>query len=397
MPDFTTALPKAAVVYHAFPHYREGVLLAMLASRRVDYHFLACDHDPRIADMKVFDGWPPGRFTAVPTSHVSFHRSGYSKHGIEGGPLWQKGLTRLALRRDLSAIVYLGDPYQLSTWVSATVARLTGKHVLFWTIGWLRPESGVKALVRVTFLKIAHTLLLYGSHARQMAIEKGWSPERVVVVSNSLAFDEIRKEKAATPADQGRRLRDEWFGEPDVPVAICISRLTVKRRLDLLVDAVARLQAQGTRVNVLLVGEGSSQEALEAQAKEQGVKVRLHGAAYSAAELARCYSASAVSVCPGISGLTGVQSLAFGVPVVTHGDPWAQSPEFEAIQPPVTGALFKHEDVESLAECMAPFVGSPTPSAETQQACWDCVRDRFDPAFQCDLIDTAVLRGVRRK
>lgn len=392
----TAPSPKVAVVYHAFPHYREGVLRAMLASKRVDYHFLACDHDPRIADMKVFEDWPPGRFTAVPTSHVSFHRSGYSKHGIEGGPLWQKGLTRLALRRDLKAIVYLGDPYQLSTWVSAIVAKLTGKHVLFWTIGWLRPESGPKALVRIMFLKIAHTLLLYGNHARLMAIDKGWKPENVVVVSNSLAFDEIRKEKAATPEDQGGRLRDEWFGDPAVPVAVCISRLTVKRRLDMLIDAVAKLQAAGTRVNVLLVGEGSAQEELRQQAEAKGVNVRFHGAAYSAAELARCYSAAAVSVCPGMSGLTGVQSLAFGVPVVTHGDPWAQSPEFEAIQPPVTGALFDQGDVDSLATCMEPFVKAPTPTVDVQQACWECVKDRFDPVFQCDLIDTTVLRGIKR-
>src|SRR5439155_6723515 len=88
--------------------------------------------------------------------------------------LLQKGLLKLALRKDLNAVVYLGNPYFISTWISAIAARLTGKRVLFWTHGWTRHESGPKAWLRLIFYRLSHGLLLYGHFGKMLGLAKGF-------------------------------------------------------------------------------------------------------------------------------------------------------------------------------------------------------------------------------
>ena len=53
--------------------------------------------------------------------------------------LFQKGLIRLGLRRDIEAIIYLGNPYFVSTWISALAERPMSVSVLHRS--YLRPSS----------------------------------------------------------------------------------------------------------------------------------------------------------------------------------------------------------------------------------------------------------------
>ncbi|NNC92759.1 MAG: glycosyltransferase [Acidimicrobiia bacterium] len=367
-----------AIVYHFFQHYREGILNALASSESLDVRFVADDHDVYGSGVEA---WHPG-------PGVDFE---LTRCRVLGGHwLWQSGLQRLALRSDVEAIVYLGNPYFLSTWLSALLARVRGKRVLFWTHGWLRPETGFKGLVRKTFYRLANALLVYGETARQMAVDNGFSPDQVYVVFNSLDYAAQKQAREAQAGSDLDGLRSDLFDTPELPIVICSSRLLERRRLDLLIDAAARLRDQGHPVNLLIVGDGPEKTKLEALSDSQGVSARFHGATYDLNELARLYAISAVTVSPGMVGLTAIQSLGFGVPVISHDSPADQMPESEAIIPGQTGALFTHGDVSDLAATIQEWTADIAVPDETRRACIELVENVFNPRNQLSIIEGAV-------
>jgi hypothetical protein len=84
-----------------------------------------------------------------------------------------------------------------------------------------------------------------------------------------------------------------------------------------------------------------------------------------------------------------MQSLAYGTPVITHDNPYAQSPEFESIVPGVNGDLFKHDDLESLAEVIRRWTLVPK-SPEVERNCHRMIERFYNPAVQTRLIREAI-------
>ena len=114
---------KVAVVYHCFPHYRTAVLRELLQNSENEYVLLADEKpiDPTIKPWRVED---QTRFILAPCR-------------ILIAPfLFQHGLLKLGLRRDLDAMIYLGNPYFISTWLSASLARFT-RGSTKWALLWL--------------------------------------------------------------------------------------------------------------------------------------------------------------------------------------------------------------------------------------------------------------------
>ena len=83
-----------------------------------------------------------------------------------------------------------------------------------------------------------------------------------------------------------------------------------------------------------------------------GVKLRLVGALYAASELQTFYDGLDVCVIPESAGLSVIQSLLHGIPVVTHDKPDGQGPEVEAILPGQNGGLYARGDVGDLVRAV---------------------------------------------
>jgi len=370
---------KAAIVYHFFPHYRAGVLRELLRSTEHEYWFVG---DARSTDDTV-KPWAienPARFILAPCRE--FLRP----------LLLQRGLCQLGWRRDLDAVVYLGNPYFLSTWLSAVLARLTGKRVLFWTHGWTRTESGLKAALRNCFYKLAHGLLLYGHSAKTAGLNKGFAADRLYVIYNSLDYEAQKRARDRVEPSALAQVRSELFPEK-APILICSARLTSNCRFDLLLEAMAQLRAGNHRVNLLLVGDGPERGDLEAHARRLGLPVRFFGACYDEEILARLTMAAHVTVSPGKVGLTAIQSLAFGTPVITHNNFEAQGPEWEAIKAGVTGDFFQEGDAADLARVIQQWTLRAEPDASARAAAHSVIERFYNPAFQRRAIDRAI-RGA---
>jgi len=365
---------KAAVVYHFFPHYRAAVLRELLRSAAHEYVLVADERpwDPSIKPWTVED---KARF--IPATC----------HRLISPFLFQKGLIRLGLRRDIEAIIYLGNPYFVSTWISALVARLAGKRILFWTHGWTHSDRGAKGWFRRMFYRLAHGLLLYGHSAKISGLAHGFAPEKLHVVYNSLDYDHQRRAQSSVSAAELEELRSRMFEHPHHPIVVCSARLTRACRFDLLLDAQDLLRRQGHAVNVLLIGDGPERAQLEAIARERNLPVHFYGACYDEETLARLLMTARLTVSPGKVGLTAIQSLAYGVPVITHDDFSRQGPEWEAIIPGRSGDFFRHGDVADLANRIRDWTtGQPRSAGD----CNGLLERFYNPGFQRRAIDRAV-------
>jgi glycosyltransferase involved in cell wall biosynthesis len=372
---------RVAVVYPFFPHYRAPVFRELLERGENDYWLAG---DTRTVEPGVTEWVPENRARFI---HARCHALGPSF-------LFQSGLIRLSLRDDFDAFVFLANPYFISTWIAAGIARLRGRRVLFWTHGWTRSERGMKSWLRSTFYRLSHGLLLYGHLARRAGLARGFSSDRLHVVYNSLDYEAHKRLRQSIPPARIQALKQSHFGNPVLPLVVCAARLTRRCRFDLLIEAQARLARAGHAINVLLIGDGPERTALESQARQLNVPVKFLGACYDEETLAGWTMAAHVTVSPGKVGLTAIQSLAYGTPVITHSDPETQGPEWEAIQPGHSGDFFRCGDAADLARVLQQWTSGPAPSSALREQCWQIIEQRYNPAYQRFAIERALRGGA---
>lgn len=373
--------PRVAVIYHIWPHYRMAVAMAMQDSHNIDYSFYGSGESLEgivHAETSRFK-----RFVRAPFRHY-------------GRFLWQPQAVRAAAAGGYDAIIYLGDPNFVSTWLGSIIARLRRTPVLFWAHGWLRPETGRKRWVRNLFYGLANHLLVYAERGKRLGAQAGFPDERITVVYNSLDVvraNEIVKQIEAGTLDMVRP--QSLFDDQARPLLICTARVTALCRFDLLLEAAHRLGEAGRPVNVLLVGDGPEKAALEAHAARLGVALHLYGACYDEAMIGQLIYHADLTVSPGKIGLTAMHSLMYGTPAITHGDLDAQMPEVEAIYPGRTGLLFTRDDAQALADAIAAWLDDNRDRAAVRAEARAVIHAKWNPETQARIIEEAVLDIAR--
>ena len=383
--DDTTAIIvrnkiKVAIVCHIWSHYREPVGKLLMESEHIDYHIYSSG--------EKLDGIEHAKIT-----HLSnFHRSTYRYFGKV---LWQGDAVRLALSKEYDALVLLGDPNFLSTWLGALVCRMRHVPCFYWTHGWLREETGARRVVRGVFYRLASKLLLYSERGKVLGAASGFPESKMTVIYNSLdaerARDIVRRIEGGGLTDINPR---DFFAEANRPLLICTGRLTEKVGLDLLFDAAAELDLRGRPVNILLVGDGVERDRLESRAQAEGLSVHFFGACYREELVGQLIYRSDLTVAPGKLGLTAMHTLMYGTPAVTHGDFDHQMPEVEALVEGVTGAFFRRGDAADLANVIDGWLSRQTDRAAIRRAAFREIEAKWTPKRQAEIIERAILEIV---
>jgi glycosyltransferase involved in cell wall biosynthesis len=369
---------KVVIVYHFFAHYRQAVIHELINCSEYNYFFAGERKDPFRANIKPSDVAASPRYIYT-RCFVPFPEI-----------LIQTGLIRLALRKDVAVIIFLGDSKFLSTWISAIFARISGKRVLFWTHGWLRYESGLKSFIRCSFYRLGNGMLLYGKRAKQFGLAKGFKSRNMYIVYNSLDTRNQEEIRSRITTKDICEIREKIFGHWNRPVIICTGRLIPKLQLDLLLEAVSLIQKEGRIIDVLLVGDGIEQDRLKAMAKSKDLSVFFYGACYEEEMLARLIMSANVMVVPGAIGLTVIHSLIYGTPVITHDDPDEQGPEWEAIISGKNGQLFKKGDTKDLAATIKNWINSDLPDEIIRKQCYNSIDKCYNPSYQVQVINASV-------
>ena len=383
-----TSSTRVAILYHYLAHYREGVFEALSGSAAQHYYEIFSDRQSNIPSLATIA--PEKSCYCSPTGRLNWHfiRNRWLTQNV----LWQSAAMRIALSPRFNTVILLGNMQFISTWVAAVLARITGKRVLMWTHGVLRHEQGMRGHVRRTFYKLAHGLLLYGNRARELLAAQGFDLNQLYVVYNSLdtvaqlrAFEDLDEHACA----RARRAFDIPAG---APLLVVVGRLVLGKDLELLPQALSILKAEGQEVHLLFIGDGPVRSTLETLAIELKVDRLMHfaGSMYAEQELCPLIATADLCVSPGPVGLTAMHALIYGTPVITHDDLDHQKPEFEAIQPGITGDFFRRGDPADLANTIRGWLSTHCDRKSAAARCRDRLLSCYTAENQREIIDNAV-------
>lgn len=347
-------------------HYRKNIWLLMDKELPCDFYF---------GDSR------PGAIKPIP--HESFTNFKGEFHNINIGPLvWQKGALKL-LKSDYTDIITPGETNCLSTRVMLFLARIYNKNIYLWTHGVYGNEAGVKKWLVLSGVSKAKGLFLYGQYAKEILEKWGVPESKLHVIYNSLNYDEqLVLRNSITPS----AFYQSHFNNANHNL-IFIGRLTAVKKLDQILRGVAKLKDMGLSLNVTFVGDGTEKQTLMSLAKELNLdNVWFYGACYDEKQIAQLLYNADLCVSPGNVGLTAMHAMSFGCPVISHNNFPKQMPEFEAIEVGKTGAFFKENDIDSLAEAIRNWINTCNDRESVRKACYKVIDEKYNPHVQLETL-----------
>lgn len=369
-------MDKLLIITNIAPHYRKSLWLKLLLNNKFCCSFAYGDN-PNL-------GIPQIHRDEIESLNKSSKLLTVMNVWLKKKILfWQSGSLRIALKGDYSIIIFLGECYCFSTWLSAIICRLRGVRVVFWGHGIYGNESKPKLFMRRAFYRLAHQHLLYERRAKKLMIELGFKPDNLYVVFNSLDYEQhitLRKKyKNLTKQEVYSCLKN-----PDQPIIVFIGRLTMEKKLDLLLSAANVINSSENLVNIVIIGDGPSRDKLENLGKNGLINKWLHfvGACYVEEEIGMYLTVSDLCCSPGNVGLTAIHSLSFGTPVCTHSNLNEQGPEAEAIINGYNGFFFEENNVTDLVIGIRKWIFSNLNREIVRKRCYEIVDTYYNPDYQ---------------
>jgi glycosyltransferase involved in cell wall biosynthesis len=250
--------------------------------------------------------------------------------------LWQSGCWRELVRADV--VVAELNPRVLSTWAVLLVRRLAGRATILWGHAWPRSGPGARSdLLRHVMRKLATSIVVY-TETQAKQLRERMPGARVVAAPNALL-------PAALPACPQVAVLDSF---------VFVGRLVPAKKPLLLLEAfLSALPALPEETRLVFVGDGPLRPTVEKVARqaEASRRVVVTGHISDTGGLARIYARALASVSPGYVGLSLVQSLAFGVPMIVARDE-PHSPEIEAAVAGFNCRYFESDRREELAAAL---------------------------------------------
>lgn len=270
--------------------------------------------------------------------------------------------------------------WDLSSWVLIFLCAFTKKKVYSWSHGMYGRETGIRLWLKRLFFKLCDKNIVYNERSRNLMIDGGINPDNVISVHNSLDYN-VQLQYRNSFSDIYRK----HFNNSN-PVLFFIGRLIEDKQLNLLIEVAFLLKKKGKPVNVVLIGDGPSKHFLVEQAEELGVResVWLYGPCYDEREKSELISNADLCVTPGAIGLTCMDSMMYGTPVITNDDFNHQGPEHAAIQDGVTGTFFKAGDVNDLACQIEAWLSNTNSRDQIRENCYKEIDNFWTPQYEVE-------------
>ena len=203
---------KTCCIFNIAPSYRQAILSRL--DRAFDCDFYMGDRlgfEIALMDYQQLKGYK-GSLHYVP---------------LIGRYFLQKGAWRLAFQ-SYDQYILTGELHSISSWLVLLTCRIRGKKALIWSHGIYGNESRANRLIKKLYYRLASQVLLYGDYARDYMIKRGFAPEKLICVYNSLDYEKqllIRNELK----DSG--IYSDHFGNTD-PVILYIGRIQRIKKID---------------------------------------------------------------------------------------------------------------------------------------------------------------------
>ncbi len=224
--------------------------------------------------------------------------------------------------------------------------RLMSRGTAFYLRQWF-----IAKVRKYCYARVAGTLN-YSTAAYDILPSYGVKKEQIYVTYNSTDTEALLREKEAVLA-----------AAPLLPKSerrlLHIGRLVKWKRVDLLIDAFARIAGRYPDAELVIVGDGPELDHLKRQAEElklsRGI-IRFIGAVYDPKELGAYMNESTVYVLAGMGGLSINDAMTYGLPVLCSV---CDGTERDLVTDGVNGLFFREGDAESLAEKIDTLFASP--------------------------------------
>jgi glycosyltransferase involved in cell wall biosynthesis len=176
-----------------------------------------------------------------------------------------------ALRRERAAggpIDVLWVHYKKEQLMAALVPRSLARSVVWaeWGPVPFELRGGLARRIYVAASRRADWIMAISESTKRSMVPLGIPADKVEVLPNAINVSEVDFDPAAR-----ERVRAEWGAGPETFVAGCVSRLHVKKRNDVLVQALEHLDGD---LLLVIAGEGDQEESLRRLAGPYGDRVR---------------------------------------------------------------------------------------------------------------------------
>lgn len=338
---------RVAVLQPLLPHYRVPVFDLLARTTGIELTVL-CDMHPK------------GSLKSVPPTDA--FRCEQSDQRSLGPALSQPAMLSVAAGGRFDAAVFTWNTRILELVPALLTCKATGKGSVLWGHGYSKQDSSTRKALRRNVLRFADSALLYGRTERARLVDAGWNADKIFVAPNAIEQGSMQCASTAWNAEQGRLRRwQEERGITDGRLVVFISRIEADKRVDLLLDAFARLARRQPDLRLAIIGGGSCLDEAKRRSVALGIESRttFTGPIYDEEAMAPwCLSAACLAY-PEAIGLSIYHAFGYGLPVVTSDDIPSHNPEIESLRPDVNGLLYAHRDVDAFADAIERLLGDP--------------------------------------
>lgn len=363
--------PVVVLQYLTLIHYRESVFNRIASDPRIDFT-ICCGKKSPYQKMRNFEPQPPLKIKWVKNFVVNITQM----HFI----VWQWGAIINLVRTRPNVLILLGaDPHILSSFPLFFIAKILRVKVCWWSHATLAGQGFLGRWLRLFFYKHADGILAYDEVGRLRLEKAGVEPSTMTTIWNCL-----------NDADYKLSANDRQVTENDCTIRVLyIGRLYRDKKMRLLIEAAAILKDRGVTFVVDIVGDGPELTATKEKSSALDLNdvIRFHGAKYDD-DLTQFLSKADIGVIPSWAGLSAIQYMASGIPVITEENRGINHPpEVSAIIEDETGAFFDFESAESLANT----IEATYPKVKNlSNSCLKLVREQFTP----EAVKEAIILGV---
>lgn len=359
---FPPVVGGSATVYGNLARCAEGavVVLAPFLDGQSGRELVGWQEHDRAAGFRVFRTpllrAPPGR----PGSRLRALWQLLSRDM----PLMLRVLTRVAriVRRERVAVVVIGEVVY-GGWLAGPCRFLLRRKVVLYIHGEeltidRRPVTIAQAL-RGVHLRLAHAIVTvsrFGQHA--LTDRYGVEPGKIELITNGIDLDRFQPR----PGDPTLR---ERYGLRDKRILLTVGRLSARKGMDRVIEALPAVLSRHPDVHYLIVGEGAYRAHLARLAAELGLADHVTFAgSVSDRALLEHYAIADVFVMPHRQlasgdtegfGVVFLEANACGVPVVAGMAGGAA----DAVQNDVNGLTVDGEDVRAIAQAIVRILADP--------------------------------------
>lgn len=212
--------------------------------------------------------------------------------------------------------------------------------------------------------------LAYASLGSTIMPTYGIREERVFVTYNTGDSEALLREKQLL-------LQEPPILPENSHRIIHIGRLVKWKRVDLLMEAFARVLNEFPDAELVVVGDGTERESLESQASALGItdSVLFTGGVYDPKTIGAYMSASSVYVLAGMGGLSINDAMTYGLPVICSV---CDGTERDLVVHNENGFFFRENNAVDLSEKIALLLRDPSLSEKMGKASLRVIEERIN-------------------